>query len=132
MCDQAAIDALLRFLPLFEVPGRTFVKTVHGGLRDDGLLVGPYPEYEDDVLEFYMLAGQPCWSDFDYKPREAARMLADEEFISQCSLEDIKTMLTYCVRGERFSDGHWAIMLTSGRVVALLNRLNALRATAPR
>jgi hypothetical protein len=36
-------------------------------------------------------------------------------------------MLTYCVRGERFSDGHWAAMLESGRIVALLKRLRALR-----
>ena len=32
-----------------------------------------------------------------------------------------------CVRGERFSDGHWAVMLSSGKVVALLKRLRELR-----
>jgi hypothetical protein len=35
-------------------------------------------------------------------------------------------MLTYCVRGERFCDGHWAAMLESGRVVAILRRLRVL------
>jgi hypothetical protein len=36
-------------------------------------------------------------------------------------------MLTYCVRGERFCDGHWENLLRSGRVVALLRRLAELR-----
>lgn len=130
MCTRAAIDTLLRFLPGFERPGRTFVKAVHQKHRGD-LLIGPYPEYDEDVLLFFRLAGQPCWSDFDYDPREAARMLADETFIRRSSLAEVKTMLTYCVRGERFGDGHWAAMLASGKVVALLRRLQALRDTAP-
>jgi hypothetical protein len=54
-------------------------------------------------------------------------MLADDAFIRGATLSQVKTMLTYCVRGERFSDGHWAAMLSTGRVVALLERLQALR-----
>ena len=130
MCTRTEIDALLRFLPGFETPGRTFVRSVHTRHRGD-LLIGPYPIYDADVLDFFAQAGQPCWSDFDYDPREAAHMLADEEFIRRCSIDEIKTMLTYCVRGERFADGHWAAMLTSGKVVALLRRLQALRADMP-
>ena len=48
-------------------------------------------------------------------------------FIQRATLAEIKTMLTYCVRGERFGDGHWAAMLESGKIVALLNRLRVLR-----
>jgi hypothetical protein len=36
-------------------------------------------------------------------------------------------MLTYCVRGERFGDGHWAAMLETGKIVAILQRLRMLR-----
>jgi hypothetical protein len=54
-------------------------------------------------------------------------LLADEALIRRASLAEVKTMLTYCVRGERFGDGHWAAMLESGKVVALLKRLRALR-----
>ena len=87
----------------------------------------PYPVYLEDVEQFYRLAGQPCWSDYDYEPEKAARVLQDDAFIQRATLAEVKTMLTYCVRGERFSDGHWAAMLESRRIVALLKRLRALR-----
>jgi hypothetical protein len=77
--------------------------------------------------QFYRLAGQPRWFDYDYKPKRAARMLEDDAFIQGATLSEVKTMLTYCVRGERFSDGHWVAMLESGRIVALLKRLRVLR-----
>ena len=37
-------------------------------------------------------------------------------------------MLTYCVRGERFSDGHWEAMVESGVIRSILERLQELRA----
>ena len=58
---------------------------------------------------------------------QAGRMLEDKELIEAADLSQIRTMLTYCVRGERFADGHWAQMLESGRIVALLRRLAVLR-----
>jgi hypothetical protein len=123
------IDELLRFLPLFDVPGRKYVKEWAGGeATPDGAIIIPYPVYCDDVLEFFRLAGQRCWSDSKYDPREAHTML-DPEFISTCSLDDIKTLLTFCVRGERFSDGLWESVLESGQIAAILRRLAALRET---
>jgi hypothetical protein len=123
------IDELLRFLPLFDAPERKYVKEWAGGeATPDGAIIIPYPVYCDDVREFFSLAGQRCWSDSKYDPREAHMML-DPEFISTCSLNDIKTLLTFCVRGERFSDGLWESVLESGEIVAILRRLAALRET---
>ncbi len=128
---KAQIDGLLGFLPLFEVPGRRFVQTWAGGEETpDGAITVPFPEYCDDVLAFFWRAGQPCWSDFDYDPRTAHAMLSDDAFITACTLEEIKTMLTYCVRGERFADGHWERMLKEGRIAAILRRLMVLRDAA--
>lgn len=122
------IDELLRFLPLFDVPGRDCYGA-SGGLENtgDGAITFPYPIYPEDVLQFYAAAGQACWSDYAYVPREAARMVRDDAFIARATLDELRTMLTYCVRGERFSDGHWGAMLESGRVVAILKRLRVLR-----
>jgi hypothetical protein len=126
------IDELLRFLPLFEIRDREYVKEWGGGeTTPDGKAIQvPYPIYCDDVVEFFTLAGQTYWSDFDYHPREAYTMLNDDECISTASLDQVRTMLTYCVRGERFADGHWAHMLESGCIVALLRRLAVLRGGA--
>jgi hypothetical protein len=35
--------------------------------------------------------------------------------------------LTFCVRDERFSDGHWAQMMQEGYIRRLLERLNAIK-----
>lgn len=122
------IDALLSYLPLFEDPGRTFVKSWAGGEKNaSGTFTMPYPIYEDDVLSFIRLAGQPTWSDYSYYPAKARKMLEDDTIIANCSLADFKTMLTYCVRGERFCDGHWEGLLKSGRIVVLLKRLKEMR-----
>ncbi|MDT7778731.1 MAG: hypothetical protein QOC99_1243 [Acidobacteriota bacterium] len=121
------IDALLQFLPLFEKPGREFAKWGSLERNTDGSLSFPFPVYDEDVEEFFKLIGQRGWMDFGYKPEEAGRMLADAEFIKQASLEQVKTMLTYCLRGERFCDGHREALLMGGQIVSLLRRLEAIR-----
>ena len=124
------IDQLLAFLPAFKQPGRKFFKTWVGGEDEaSGTLIFPYPIYEDDVLEFFRLAGKTCWSDFGYNPSQAGAMLQDLNQIRNADLETIKTMLTFCVRGERFCDGHWIAMLEEGIIVAILERLVELRDT---
>jgi hypothetical protein len=121
------IDALLVFLPLFEKPGREFARWAGGEKLPDGSISVPFPVYDDDVEEFFRLIGQHGFLDYGYKPEDAARMLADKEFVRQASLEQVKMMLTYCVRGERFCDGHRESLLEGGQIVALLRRLEAIR-----
>ena len=127
---KADMDALLRFLPLFESPPRPFIlRWDGGGMTAEGAMTMHHPVYAPEVEAFFLQAGQRCWADYGYEPRQAHAMLQDDAVIAQATLAQIKTMLTYCVRGERFVDGHWAAMLESGRVVALLRRLSELRDT---
>ena len=121
------IDALLEFLPRFEQPGRTFASWGDVEKNADGSISLPFPTYDDDVEEFFSRVGQHGWIDYNYKPETAARMLEDSEFIERANLEQVRTMLTYCVRGERFCDGLWESLLKGGQVVALLRRLEAIR-----
>ena len=55
-------------------------------------------------------------------------MLEDEALVRRASMDEIRTMLTYCVRGERFSEGHWGAMIEGGHVRRLLERLAELQA----
>ena len=55
-------------------------------------------------------------------------MLQDEERVKAASLEEIKSMLTFCVRGERFSSGHWGVMISQGYIRRLLERLQEINA----
>ncbi len=54
-------------------------------------------------------------------------MLEDQALVRRASISEIKTILTYCVRGERFSEGHWGAMIELGHVLRLLERLAELR-----
>ena len=127
------IDTLLRFLPLFEEPGQSFVTQWAGGeTTADGAITMPYPIYTEDVEAFFRLAGDPFWCDYTYNPAEAGKLLDDDAFIARATLDEIKTLLTYCVRGERFCDGHWDAVLRSGRITAILRRLAILKASSTR
>ncbi len=125
------IDELLGFLPLFEEPDRSFVTKWAGGApTSDGATTMPFPVYAEDVAEFFRLAGGPFWCDYAYRPAEAGRLLQDDAFIARATLDEVKTLLTYCVRGERFCDGHWEAVLQAGRISAILRRLAELRGRA--
>ena len=53
-------------------------------------------------------------------------MIGDEEFVRSASLSQVKTMLTYCLRGERFADGHWGDMIERGYIRNILERIDQL------
>ena len=109
------MQELVAFLPRLYAEGFTPVIQWNGGVKGtDGLYRLPWPEYNPVVEDFYRLVASECWLDYEYRPEEAARMLSNEEFVKSASLSQIKTMLTYCLRGERFSDGHWAEMIEKG------------------
>jgi hypothetical protein len=55
-------------------------------------------------------------------------MLEDPAAVRRASIDQVRTMLTYCVRGERFSEGHWGAMIEQGHVQRLLERLTEIRA----
>ena len=124
------IERLVAFLPRLTVEDFTPIRRWGGGKKtEDGGFVMSWPVYDDVVKEFFEAAGQDCWMDFDYVPdRGGRRCSMDEECVRQASLDQIRTMLTYCVRGERFNEGHWGAMIEQGYVRRLLERLAELQA----
>ena len=121
------IEELVAFLPLLCKPEFTPVKKWHGGdTDDDGAITMPYPEYDPTVMEFIKEAERECWTDPEYLTKSAGNMLDDEDTVKTADLDQIKTMLTYCVRGERFYTGHWRNVIENGYVRRLLHRLAAV------
>lgn len=127
--EREEIAGLVAFLPRLYAPGFAPVERWNGGTRDEsGIWTLPWSEYSPVVTEFFTLAAADCWSDFEYDPEAAYRMLRTPGLVETASLEQIKTMLTFCRRGERFSDGHWADMIEAGHIRRLLTRLERLLA----
>ena len=120
------IEALTAYLPRLYAEGFSPTRQWRGGEKQkDGSITMPYPDYDPLVEEFYR-AVSGSWLDYEYNPERAYQMLKDENRIKIASLSEIKSMLTFCVRGERFSDGHWAEMIEKGHIRRLLERLNEI------
>jgi hypothetical protein len=95
------IDELVRFLPAFDVQGREFIMRWEGGdPQPDGSVTIPYPVYTADVNLFFHHVSQPCWCDFDYALKRMDVLLEDDAFIAGASMAQIRTLLTFCARGE--------------------------------
>lgn len=119
------IEELIAYLPRLYAEGFQPILRWDGGEKTkEGFLTMPWPVYHPLVEQFFTL--KPCWLDYDYRPEEAGRMLQDEERVKTSTLEEIKSMLTFCVRGERFSTGHWGAMISGGNVRRLLERLKEI------
>ncbi len=114
-------DELLAFLPWLSAPGQVFVLRWAGGEPiDEKTITMSVPVYAPEVLAFFRAAGQRWWMDHGYRPQAAAAMLADQDLVDLATIEEIQTLLTYCVRCERFGDGSWERLLVSGRLQAVL------------
>ena len=94
---------------------------------EPGVLTLPWPEYSPVVEEFVIAASKDCWLDREYAKKDVNSLLADKTFISRASIREIRTILTFCIRGERFCTGHLEGVIEDGTIRALLERLVELQ-----
>ena len=121
------IEELTAFLPRLYAEGLSPIVRWDGGeKRNDGSFTVVYPSYNPVVEDFFQRI-QGNWIDYEYNPEQAYGMLKDENLVRTASLQQVKSMLTFCKRGERFSDGHWAVMIEKGYIRRLLERLNEIQ-----
>ncbi|WP_322362836.1 DUF6508 domain-containing protein [Pseudomonas sp. Teo4] len=114
------IDAVLAYLPRLYPDGVAISTYVV-------LENAHYPTYHAVVSDFYDLLRMPCWMEVDYLAKGAGHMLETPSLTAQADLAGLRAMFTYCLRGERFCDGHWASMIEKGYVMNLLHRLKVVR-----
>jgi hypothetical protein len=121
-------DELLGYLPVLYA--KDFKPVVHwggGNKTDKGVLVMPWPDYENVVREFFRVTSKECWCDRDYTSKNISEVIRDPQRVACATLQEIKFMLTWCVRGERFCDGHWINVINNGAILNVLLRLRDLR-----
>ena len=118
------IDAVLRYLPLFEQEGFSpgDWQTQEGQL--------PYfassPEVDAFVQTVYE-QGIICTFDWTGWQDEAQRYRSDPGSLAQADLLTVRKLLTLHVRADRFVEGHLASAFENGQIVAILRRLKHLR-----
>jgi hypothetical protein len=124
MPTQQEIEELVSFLPLLYTEGFTPIEKWCGGeVIEKGVFTAPWPKYNSTVKAFIDVVCRKCWTDDDCDFNDARQMLADETFFENATIDQIKTILTFYFRGERFFDGHWADMIEKGHIRQLLQRL---------
>ena len=121
------IENLLALLPRLNADGFAPIASWGGGEKDeDGAIVMPWPEYDGVVRDFIEVISRDCWHDYGYVPADVEKLIESEDAIKAATLPQIRSMLTYVLRGERFSDGWWGHMIEGGYVHRILERLAEL------
>ena len=120
------IRDLLTYLPKLCADGFVPIKRVHSKDQDGEIIAFPWAEYDGVVDEFMDCIRRDCWIDYDYVPEEVEKLIESEEAIKRATLRQIRAMLTYVLRGERFCDGWWGHMIEDGYVRRILERLAEL------
>ena len=122
----AQIDELTACLPtVFGEGTEPFVTEPNWEASDVIVLSGP--KYSEGVRNLFFIAASEQWQDPDYISKGAEVMLGNPETIANASIDDIRTMLTHCVRGERFASGYRERVLKGGQILQILERLVVLR-----
>jgi hypothetical protein len=89
----------------------------------------PHLPYHAEVEAFFAAVAQflHLWAPLARDYAEASRALRDDPgAIAAAGPEQVKALLTFVWRGERFHGGFWGAQLQSGLVSALLDRLHEL------
>ena len=124
---QSEMDELIEFLPKFSAEGFQAVVVPGNATLRKNVITFSTPEFDPLVGEFFQAASQEFWCDPDYLSSGAGDMLRNAESLKTASIAEIQSMLTFCVRGERFSTGHWESVVEGDKVRQILLRLQELR-----
>ena len=123
--DNKKVAELIDFLPyLKEIKSTKVTKWLGGEKRADGSFDWPFPDYPVKVEEFFRVAAQPWWVACDYQAAKPRELL--ESRLKSADMNQAKSVLTFCVRGERFCDGFWEELIESGALIPVLERVRQL------
>lgn len=125
-CLTDDIDALLTFRPALSeaATGDSLNASVTSG--NGGISVTTnYPRALED---FFARLDISELHDFDYDPFAVKDRLDDPGHIPSATLDELRAVLTYMLRSERFCEGSWGKFLHDGMLMSALERLAAIRA----
>ena len=118
------LDAVLKFLPIFEQPGYVF------GEWHSPAGQFPYYSMSREVLDFIQaLSAQEIIFSFDWPSwqEEAVQYVSDPGAVERADLLTLRKLLTLHVRKDRFVEGHLANMMERGHITAVLRQLKKIR-----
>lgn len=128
--DRNEIDKLLVYLPILSATGFRPVDSWSDNKNSKGVSTWPYPTYNENVRALVDAISHEFWADTSYVEKNPGALIGRAGYVAAASLDQLKTLLTFVVRGERFCTGHIEGQIEAGHVEAILRRLAVLRAAA--
>ena len=115
------IKELTNFLPLLYDDKFELSKTNPNADMAD-IFSGGFYKYHSSVSTFFELVSQEHWKDYKYVDNFSEKMIEPGK-IEKASINEIKTILTWCDRLERFFEGHWEYVIETKIIKRILERL---------
>lgn len=89
-----------------------------------------YCDYHPVVDRFFETMYQDCWMDPGYDPARASDLaeawLNGQEEVNRATWDELKLVMTWMARWERFCMGHQGQMVTSGLAVLVLKQVGRM------
>ncbi len=87
--------------------------------------VNGHSHYDPIVRDFFRYVHDSCWLDTNYMPEETGIAIQNGG-ISIADIDEIRRMLTWCLRSEYWCNNSWGKILEDGIVFAILTRLDEI------
>jgi hypothetical protein len=137
--DEKDLEAILSFIPRLQeiISDKVVIESPGRVLEQDGnnLLLAMHGEYHPLVEEFQQaLYRHRFIRNYDWGKwiPQAKAIYSDQKRLDRASMTTCLKLLTLHARNDRFVEGHFAAMLTSGHIIAVLKRMEQLgRGTPP-
>lgn len=122
--ERSALLQLAKFIPSIDR-----VDAGSQGIRveksADGALV-LWSEIDPAVGEFFSESARLLGQVKDYLNFPVNEWLAQPHFLERVELPQLRIVLTWMARGERFCDGFWAVELANGNIKSVLLRMKVI------
>ena len=136
MSDNAAtlrshLQAIAGFLPKFEEPGFVFGEWDGGKANAEGVITMPYFTLSDEAYSFVRTCNEHGWVEpFDWpawaQTAEAIALWQNADSLNRATPDQLRKLLTVCIRRDRFVEGALASYYESGFLVRILKRAATL------
>jgi hypothetical protein len=131
--DEKDLKAILSFIPRLQeiVPDKVVIESPGRLLEQDGnnLVLAMHGEYHPLVEEFLQaLYRHKFIRNYDWGKwtPQAEAIYKDQRRLDRATMTTCLKLLTLHARRDRFVEGHFAAMLTSGHIIAVLKRMEEL------
>ena len=131
--DEKDLEAILSFIPRLQeiIPDKVVIESPGRVLEQDGsnLVLAMHGKYHPLVEEFQQALYRHGFIriyDWGKWIPQGKAIYNDRKSLDRASMTSCLKLLTLHVRNDRFVEGHFAAMLTSGHIIAVLKRMEQI------